>query len=80
LTGLAATKKIKEWNMQYWPLSSSAFVDSITYRNLDWGSVRSGDDMYNREIRKKVSIAAQLVNAAGKVIAATSCDIFCPLE
>jgi hypothetical protein len=79
LTGLAATGKIKEWNMQYWPLSSSVFVDSITARDPDWGPVRSGDDM-NRKIHKKVSIAARLVNAAGKVIATTSCDILCPLK
>jgi hypothetical protein len=80
LKGLAATGKIKEWNMQYWPLSSSVFVDSITARDPGWGPVRSGDDMYNRIIRKKLSIGAQLVNATGKVIAVTSCDVFCPLK
>jgi hypothetical protein len=80
LTGLAATGKATEWDMQFWPLSSTVFVDSITHRDPDWGPVRMGDDMYNRDIRKKVSIVVQLVNATGKVIAATMCDIFCPLK
>jgi hypothetical protein len=80
LTGLAATGKAVEWGMKFWPLSSTVFVDRITSRNLDWGPVRSGDDMYNRNIYKKVSIVVQLVNATGKVIAVTGCDIFCPLK
>jgi hypothetical protein len=80
LKGLAATGKIKEWDMHYWPLSSSAFVDHITSRDANYGPVQIGDDMYNRDINKKVSISAQLINATGKVIAATSCDVFCPLK
>jgi GH24 family phage-related lysozyme (muramidase) len=80
LTGLAATGKATEWNMKFWPLSSTVFVDRITSRDPDWGPVRSGDDMYRRNIHKKVSIVTQLINATGKVIAATECDIFCPLK
>jgi hypothetical protein len=80
LKGVAATGKATEWNMKLWPLSSSVFVDYITHRDPDWGPVRSGDDMYNRDISKKVSIAVQLVNATGKVMAVTGCDIFCPLK
>jgi hypothetical protein len=80
LAGLAATGKAAEWNMKFWPLSSTVFVDRITHRNLDWGPVQSGDDMYNRDILKKVSIVVQLVNTTGKVIATTEGDIFCPLK
>jgi hypothetical protein len=80
LTGLAATGKATEWNMKFWPLSSTVFVDRITSRDANYGPVQSGDDMYNRGIHKKVSIVVQLANATGKVIAATGCDIFCPLK
>jgi hypothetical protein len=80
LKGLAATGKAAEWNMNFWPLSSTVFVDRITSRDANYGPVQSGDDMYNRDISKKVSIVAQLINATGQVVAATSCDIFCPLK
>jgi hypothetical protein len=56
LSGLAATGKATEWNMKFWPLSSTVFVDRITSRDPNWGPVRSGDDMYNRNVYKKVSI------------------------
>jgi hypothetical protein len=36
--------------------------------------------MYNRNILKKMSIVVQLVNATGKIIAATGYDIFCSLK
>jgi hypothetical protein len=78
LTGLAATGKAIEWDMEFWPLSSTVFVDRITHRNPDWGPVRSGDDMYNRESLKKISISLQLINSKGEIVATTNNDIWCP--
>jgi hypothetical protein len=80
LTGLAATGKVIEWDMMFWPLSSSVFVDRITARDPDWGPVRTGDDMYHRRILKKTSVNFQLINAKGKIIAATVKDVWCPLR
>jgi hypothetical protein len=80
LAGLVATGKITEWNMEYWPLSSSVFVDRITARDPDYGPVGSGDDMYNCTILKRISVRFQLINAEGKVVAATNEDVFCPLR
>jgi hypothetical protein len=79
LAGLKETGKVEEWNMIYWPLSSSVFVDRVTARSPE-GPVRSGDDMYNRQILKKIAASFQLVNANDKVIGTSNADIWCSLR
>jgi hypothetical protein len=79
LAGLKETGKAEEWGMLYWPLSSSVFVDRVTARSPE-GPVKSGDDMYNRRILKKISISFQLVNANDKMIGTSNDDIWCSLR
>jgi hypothetical protein len=80
LAGLKETGKAEEWGLIFWPLSSSVFVDRITARDPGNRPVRSGDDMYRRQMLKKISIFFQLVNADHKVIGASNDDIWCSLR